>query len=94
MPDHQPPSFAPDSPPDLDSRDVRQPIDPSTLDDLRIAVVRARNAGRVDGAREERARAEKLIEQRLRAPFGLENARVELGNVLAAIRSGEPVPNT
>ena len=45
------------------------------------------------GQDDERARIEAIVSRRLSAPPGaLENARCELDDVLAAIRSGEPAP--
>jgi DNA-binding FrmR family transcriptional regulator len=45
------------------------------------------------GQEDERARCEAIVSRRLSAPPGaLENARRELDDVLAAIRSGEPAP--
>lgn len=45
------------------------------------------------GRDEERARVDTIVSRRLNVPPGaLENARCELDDVLAAIRSGEPAP--
>ncbi len=119
MPSHEPPSFAPDFPPDLDSRDVRRPIDPGGALHEQIETARAikavahdagyrsgYEAGRrdaqteIDAATAEHARTE----ERARCTAHIEAllpiaaaGRVSLADVdktRAAIRSGDPAPNT
>ncbi len=108
MPDHMPPSFSPDSPTHLDSREVRQPIDPDAdrITDVRLIRSRAFEAGRIAGYEEGQRAAQTEIDG-LTYERGVSDERgrcVKLADSLLpaaagavlvrAIRSGEPAPNT